>query len=289
MKNTLLVVTLAASINGAVSAQSWLDNFNDGSAVDGSPVTWTPTPAFPFEFAVAAGDLVVDMPPAAFPAISSARVPINFESGASVRARMVAFNAPGRFAVALADEPTGINGYVASFSTCGGGKLELFRGDKGGPIVFLGGGPVPWPYSPLEEHYLQLDVFNGVISARVWRPGEPFPAPQITDVDTFYSEGVASIAIQDFGSGNCIGSGDFTDVSAVVRFAQASSTPLIGSGLGDIDADGSVSVVDFLLLLGAWGPCPGDCAEACPADIAPDGGDCTVSVLDLLALLGNWG
>jgi hypothetical protein len=277
-------------LNSAAPAQDWLDDFNDGSAVDGAPVTWTATPAFAVDFAVDAGDLVVGMPDGAFPPISSLRVPSNFTSGASVRARMVAFNGPGRFAVALADEPTGIQGYVASFSTCGGGRIELFRGDVLGSIVFLCGGPVPWPYSPLDEHYIQLDVFGGVISARVWRPGEPFPAPQISCVDTFYTEGVASIAIQDFGTGNCTPSGDFSDVSAVARFAQASSTPLTHSGLGDVDADGQVGVIDFLSLLASWGPCPGPCPPpSCPADVAPPGGDCTVDVQDLLALLGNWG
>ena len=53
---------------------------------------------------------------------------------------------------------------------------------------------------------------------------------------------------------------------------------------GDLDGDGSVGVVDLLILLGSWGPC-GECQD-CPADID---GDCTVGVVDLLILLGNWG
>ncbi|MHC4082233.1 MAG: outer membrane protein assembly factor BamB family protein [Planctomycetota bacterium] len=57
------------------------------------------------------------------------------------------------------------------------------------------------------------------------------------------------------------------------------------SGLvtGDLDGDGLVGILDFLLLLGAWGPC-GDCGD-CPADLD---GDCAVSVTDFLILLANW-
>ncbi len=56
---------------------------------------------------------------------------------------------------------------------------------------------------------------------------------------------------------------------------------------GDLDCDGTVGVVDLLLLLAAWGPCA-DCDTPleCTADL---NGDCTVGVSDLLILLGNWG
>ncbi len=288
MHTSLLTATLAAAFTAPVAAQQWLDDFLDGSAIDGVPVMWVPSPAFGGEFTVTDGDMVITIPAGASPAISSPRVPINFPAGASVRARMVAFNGPGRFTVAFADEPTGIKGYVASFSTCSGGRIELFRGDVAGSIVFLG--VVPWPhYSPLDEHIIQLDVFDGVVSARVWRPGEPFPEPQVSAVDTRYASGVASIAIQDFGSGNCTGSGDFTDAGEIVRYAQASATPLTHSGAGDVNADGRRDFEDLLIVLAEWGPCPGGCPPSCPADVAPAGGDCMVGVPDLLAVIANWG
>jgi hypothetical protein len=50
---------------------------------------------------------------------------------------------------------------------------------------------------------------------------------------------------------------------------------------GDVDANGTVDVVDFLGLLAAWGPNPGH-----PADFNCDG---NVDVLDFLELLANWG
>ena len=52
---------------------------------------------------------------------------------------------------------------------------------------------------------------------------------------------------------------------------------------GDVNGDGVVGINDFLLLLGAWGPC-GDC-NACPADLD---GDCQVGINDMLILLGAW-
>ena len=53
------------------------------------------------------------------------------------------------------------------------------------------------------------------------------------------------------------------------------------SCLSDVDNDGTVGIIDFLALLGAWGPNAGH-----PADIDDDG---IVGILDLLALLADWG
>jgi len=56
--------------------------------------------------------------------------------------------------------------------------------------------------------------------------------------------------------------------------------------VGDIDGDGVVGILDFLLLLGDWGNCPDPCPPTCAADLDAD---CTVGILDFLLLLGNWG
>ncbi len=52
--------------------------------------------------------------------------------------------------------------------------------------------------------------------------------------------------------------------------------------LGDLDGSGQVNVLDFLVLLGLWGPCP----DPCIADLDGDG---AVTVLDFLIQLANWG
>ena len=55
---------------------------------------------------------------------------------------------------------------------------------------------------------------------------------------------------------------------------------------GDVDGDGTVGILDFLALLGAWGPCPAPCPPSCAADFDAD---CQVGISDFLILLGNWG
>ena len=46
MNRSLPMAALAAALTGSAGAQAWLDDFNDGSAVDGTPVLWTASPAF---------------------------------------------------------------------------------------------------------------------------------------------------------------------------------------------------------------------------------------------------
>ncbi len=53
----------------------------------------------------------------------------------------------------------------------------------------------------------------------------------------------------------------------------------------DIDGDGVVGINDFLLLLGAWGPCPAPCLPSCAADLDTD---CNVGISDFLLLLATW-
>lgn len=54
---------------------------------------------------------------------------------------------------------------------------------------------------------------------------------------------------------------------------------------GDADADGTVGVLDLLLLLTTVGPCPDPCPPSCAADFDAD---CDVDAADLQVLLLNW-
>ncbi|MHC4422766.1 MAG: hypothetical protein ACYS1E_19555, partial [Planctomycetota bacterium] len=69
----------------------------------------------------------------------------------------------------------------------------------------------------------------------------------------------------------------------VDALAAAGNTP---PRPGDLDEDGVVGVLDFLILLAHWGPCPDPCPPHCLGDVDTD---CTVSVTDFLILLANWG
>ena len=79
-------------------------------------------------------------------------------------------------------------------------------------------------------------------------------------------------------SGQIAGAGGDDDTGAVTAVLL---TP-VGTELGDLDDDGVVGSSDLIILLGAWGRCPGDC----PADLDGDG---VVGTSDLILLLGNWG
>ncbi len=54
---------------------------------------------------------------------------------------------------------------------------------------------------------------------------------------------------------------------------------------GDLNGDGVVDTIDFLMLLAAWGPCPEPCPPACSGDLD---GNCAVDTVDFLELLANW-
>jgi hypothetical protein len=86
-------------------------------------------------------------------------------------------------------------------------------------------------------------------------------------------------------AGNLYVGGAFSNVNtagqvmAVMKYASQ-----VGTGEPcpwDVDGDGQVGIIDFLEVLGSWGPCGG-----CPADVDGDG---AVSVTDLLGVLGAWG
>ena len=53
----------------------------------------------------------------------------------------------------------------------------------------------------------------------------------------------------------------------------------------DIDGDGVVGILDFLLMLAEWGPCIECGVVTCPADLD---GDCEVGISDFLLLLAHW-
>ncbi len=93
-------------------------------------------------------------------------------------------------------------------------------------------------------------------------------------------------AFKDPLHGSClvrISGGELTVQNVVLGGAIVDHFTITKNLFADVDHDCSVGIVDFLLLLGDWGPCD-DCA-ACPADLD---GDCTVGILDFLALLSAW-
>jgi len=96
-----------------------------------------------------------------------------------------------------------------------------------------------------------------------------------------------------------IDSGDNAPVMAAGLTSDLDGNVRIGNGIvdmgayeaaalprvADINDDGVVNVTDLLMLLAAWGPCPG-APDLCPSDLDSSG---AVNVTDLLMLLADWG
>ena len=67
-------------------------------------------------------------------------------------------------------------------------------------------------------------------------------------------------------------------------FIQSDFTTLPGCDellAGDVNGDGVVDVTDLLMIISAYGPCPG-----CPEDLDGDG---LAGATDILIVLANWG
>lgn len=94
------------------------------------------------------------------------------------------------------------------------------------------------------------------------------------DADTPPQEAIATIV-------HYRGSTDGPGTPASLTGLTQGPSPLGSDCLGDIDNDGDVDATDLAMLLGAWGPNPGN-----PADFDGDG---TVNAADLAVLLGAWG
>jgi hypothetical protein len=161
----------------------------------------------------------------------------------------------------------------------------------------------PWETGP-DFHYLRVpqEVWHhgeAMITTNQWTNGAYTPPDENFGADAYYDDETPKTLeshwdlLADTGNGlqqlsvACRGRGDMT-IWADGRLTYGRTprleyewSELFPPAPGDIDGDGDVDTTDLLLLLAAWGPCPG-----CPEDINGDG---TVNTADLLLLLGNWG
>ncbi len=181
-------------------------------------------------------------------------------------------------------------------------------GNAGGGMYNLGGSPtvtncVLWGNSPTEI----ADVGNSITTMRYTDIQGGWPGIGNIDADPLFVDPDNGDYHLSPGS-PCIDAGDntavpkdiVTDLDGNPRFVDDPCTDDTGNGnqpivdMGayefqgtscDLNGDGSVGILDLLILLGSWGPCP-DPPDACPADLNGDG---NVGILDLLILLANWG
>jgi outer membrane protein assembly factor BamB len=124
------------------------------------------------------------------------------------------------------------------------------------------------------------DAANGEVRWTVDLPGEPYPGFRVLgthharitpDSGTAY---LSTYTVAD-------GSTPVDPVSYLYAIDINGTVELPG----DVDGDGTVGILDFLGVLGAWGPCPGPCPPGCVADFD---NDCDVGINDLLIVLSSW-
>jgi len=172
------------------------------------------------------------------------------------------------------DAETYSGGYQCNFSCTlyQDGSIEFHYGSGNNPVTPTIGISNGDGEGYLLSQYNNAGNLNNADSLRIYLPS-PLPEGMILSPD-----GVLS--------GTPVEAGEFNPqvfvIDSLGRSDEADLTLTIAeSNPGDINGDGVVNTEDLLLLLAAWGDCPG-----CPEDINGDG---VVNTTDLLILLANWG
>jgi hypothetical protein len=255
----VLVLHLAVA---PASAVTWFDDFNDGDAEDGSPLTWTPYPVLPGDYNATSGDYVLNP---GFGASNDDSMAVLIETAnnptipaftdVSVRTRGTIIPDPesdlvgGNLVLISRFDFATFSGYISYLDDGGQMWIGTFTGgaESDQIVVYDPDDQVP----PVEdfihagqEVVIQLDTFGNELSFTAWYPGEPQPAvPNISGTSPSmeglpsYSSGSTGLAYNE--------DDDFT--AGVFRWAKASSTRLID---GDLDDDGDVDfddIDDFVL------------------------------------------
>jgi hypothetical protein len=173
-------------------------------------------------------------------------------------------------------------------------KLQLLGNHQDGAVNLLASNfPVNHPSGLNESNPPQ----DGIGMYMAWAPlGEPVAAtPGGTLLTTFMFEALAPVSDTPIDILPFVGDPDDPDAKTIVFDGTTPNTDITGVLTGtsvtiipscpwDLNGDGVVDGIDLLILLGAWGQCPGP--NDCPADFNADG---VVDGIDLLEMLGNWG
>ncbi len=163
--------------------------------------------------------------------------------------------------------PGPLTGPIATWHHGDGGQSipPGFTGNTAVSGVFYGGAcyPAPW-----QGAYFFADYAQGWIKAL-----EVDAQDNLVAMHGFATDADNPV---DFAAHPATGDLHYVAIHA----GEIRKISYINEVFADLTGDCRVDVVDFLQLLGSWGPCPG-----CAADL--DGNN-IVDILDFLALLGSW-
>jgi hypothetical protein len=276
MKKTIslvLVLVLRLTLVGSVATGEivFLDDFEDGSATDGAPVTWSPLTGFTGSFDVIEGDFVMTRPSDIEEMYSFVNQYTLADTSIRTQARLIGSNAWWLALLARANFAAP-SAYVVLMKN--NARLEIWRfGPSASSSWMLASANVG--IDPrAQDVLLRFDVIGNELSAWAWREGEPMPPePQVRTVHSEFATGVVGVAA-DLGS-------RLSNNDAIFRYVEVYE--LIPPS-PDFTGDGIVDIEDLIILIEHWEKDDQMC------DIAPPPfGDGIVDALDLELLMSYWG
>ena len=205
----------------------FFDNFSDGNAADGMPVTWDPLAGFPGTFDASSGDFVLTPSNRAI----VATVPALVLGDVSIRSQVRVLDQPtsgGGVELIARGNITAVTGYLAGLNNQG--------------VLYIRQTGVTDPLARAEtdlrlfdeDIVMQFDAFGSSLSLWAWPADESMPAaPLLTATNISYPQGVIGIDYFATEAVPSLGSGIF-------RYVHVADTPIVDPVLllGDTDDDG---------------------------------------------------
>ena len=182
------VLTWMICAQAASADTIFFEDFNDGNAQDGMPVTWAPGPG---TWDASSGDYIAT---GSSPRVSLVPAHVLGDTSARTQVRVT-----GTIGAALAvRRPTPLNGYAGEIRA--NGTMAIARLD-GAPLPVLLGSAVV-PFNPVQQDVmLQFDAFGDKLSLWAWPVGESMPVePQVVAFDNTYPEGPAGLISAAFAA-----------------------------------------------------------------------------------------
>ena len=170
------VLTSMLCVQAASAATIFFDDFNDGNAQDGTPVTWVPGSG---TWNASSGDYVAT---GSLPRVSRVLDYVLRDTSVRTQARVV-----GNVAANLAVRRPGVNqGYGGVIRP--DGSMTIARVDGAVPVALAS---AVVPFNPVQQDVmLQFDAFGNKLSLWAWPVGQPMPSePQVVAFDNTYAEG----------------------------------------------------------------------------------------------------
>jgi len=170
-------------------AQGFYDNFEDGSATDGTPATWAPVPGYSGSFLVRDGDYVLTRPSGSEEMYAVVSPGTFADTSVRTQARLSGSNASwfGVFARVDLAIPTA---YIALLRSNGSLEIWLF-GPSSPKLASASVGIDPRS----QDVRLRFDVIGSELSAWAWREEDSMPtAPQVTVLHRALSSGIVGVA-----------------------------------------------------------------------------------------------